>query len=92
MTPDQKIKRANEAQALLNNETYREAWSSLDSDLIAQWAGTSPTDSVNRERYYHQLTGLRAVRTRLERWIAEGREAARDIERTKQRGKRSGPV
>jgi hypothetical protein len=92
LTPDQKIKRANEAQALFTNEAYREAWSSLEADLIGQWAGTIPTDSQNRERYYHQLTGLKAVKTRLERWIAEGREAARDIERTKKRGNRAGPV
>lgn len=92
MTPEQKIKRANEAQALLTNETYREAWSSLDADLVANWAATVPTDTQNRERYYHQLTGLRAVKTRLERWVAEGREASREIERTKQRGKRAGPV
>lgn len=89
MTPDQKIRRANDAQALFTNEAYREAWSSLEADLTAQWAGTVPTDVQNRERYYHQLSGLRAVKTRLERWIAEGREAARDIERTKKRGSRS---
>lgn len=95
MTPDEKIRRANEAQALLSNETYREAWASLDADLTNQWALTSPLDQANRERYYHQLTGLRAVKGRLERWIAEGKEAGREIERTKQRGSRNrepGPV
>jgi hypothetical protein len=92
VSPEDKIRRANEAQALFSNEAYREAWSSLEADLIGMWAGTTPTDVQNRERYYHQLSGLRAVKTRLERWIAEGREAARDVERTRQRGKRSGPV
>lgn len=92
MTEDQKIRRANEAQALLTNEVYREAWASLDAALIAEWSRTSPLDAQNRERYFHQLTGLRAVKEKLERWVAEGKAVVAEIERTKQRGKRANPV
>ncbi len=84
MTPEDKIKRANSAQRLLQDEVYREAWASLDAALIQHWAQTSPSDITNRERYFHQLQGLRAVKSKLETWVSEGKAAVTEIERTKQ--------
>ena len=91
MTPEEKVRRANKAAQLLNDEVYREAWASLDANLMANWAATNQADQQRRETLYFELTGLRAVKVRLERWVAEGREAAAEIERTKQRatGKRT---
>ena len=85
MTPDEKINRANSALRLLQDEVYREAWASLDAALIAAWSQTTPGDLTNRERYFHQLQGLRAVKTKLETWVTEGKAAVAEIERTKQR-------
>lgn len=85
MTPDEKVRRAQSAERLLQDEVYREAWSSLDAALITHWAQTSPSDITNRERYFHQLQGLRAVKTKLETWVSEGKAAVAEIERTKQR-------
>ena len=90
MTPEEKIRRAHSAERLLQDEVYREAWASLDAALIQHWAQTSPSDITNRERYFHQLQGLRAVKTKLEAWVTEGKAAVAEIERTKERaaGKR----
>jgi hypothetical protein len=85
MTPDQKVKRGHDAQRLLNDELFKEAWATLDAALITEWAATNPLDAVNRERYFHQLTGLRAVKSKLERYMQEGDAAFREIERTRER-------
>lgn len=84
MTPDQKVKRGNDAQRLLNDELFKEAWATLDAHLMQSWAGTTALDSQVREALYHELRGLRAVRAQLERWMQDGTIAAREIERTKQ--------
>lgn len=85
MTPEEKARRGQAAERLLSDEVYREAWASLDAALIAHWAGTNPSDQELRERYYNQLIGLRAVKTRLETWVSDGKAALTEIERTKQR-------
>lgn len=85
MTPEQKVKRGHDAQTLLSNELFREAWATLDAELIRHWGATDPMQAEIRERYYHQLTGLRAVKAKLERYVADGTVAAQEIERVKQR-------
>jgi hypothetical protein len=85
MTLEEKARRGQAAERILKDEVYREAWASLDAALIANWAVTSPADITNRERYFHQLQGLRAVKTKLETWISDGTAAIAEIERTKQR-------
>ena len=91
MSPEEKVRRANKAAQLLNDEVYREAWASLDANLMANWAATNQADTQRRETLYFELVGLRAVKLRLERWVADGKAAADEIERTKQRaaGKRT---
>lgn len=89
VTPEEKLKRANEAQALLTNETYREAWSSFEENQMALWRQTAPNQPEVRERIWHQVNALRAAKEMLERFVAEGRAAAAQIERTKRRGNRN---
>ena len=90
MTPDEKIRRANSAQRLLQDEVYREAWASLDAALIAKWAQTGPLEIELREQCFNRLMGLRSVKKIFETWVSEGKAAVAEIERTKQRdsGKR----
>jgi len=85
MIPEEKVRRGNAARELLNNGLFQEAWATLDAALIAEWVGTSPLDALNRERYYNQLIGLRAVKARLERFMQDGTIAAQEIEGAKKR-------
>lgn len=85
MTEEERIRRADQARQITENETYREAWSSLEKRMLAEWEQTKPTDTDTREALWHALKAHRAVRLRLENFIAEGREAEREIQRKKTR-------
>ena len=87
MTDEERIRRAQHARQLTEDEMYREAWSSLDAKLISEWDKTSPTDTATREQIWHARGAMRWVRARLETFMADGRVAEANIQRkAKERG------
>lgn len=83
MTEEERIRRADQARQITTNETYREAWSSLEQRMLTEWEQTKPTETDKREAIWHALKAHRAVKLRLEALIKDGNEAARVIQRKK---------
>lgn len=83
MTEEERIRRADQARQITTNETYREAWSSLEKNLRTAWEQTKPMQTEEREELWRSLKSLREVKQRLETFIADGNEAARVIQRKK---------
>lgn len=85
MTEEERIRRADQARQITANETYREAWSSLEKNLRTAWEQTKPMQTEEREKLWRSLKTLREVKLKLESFIADGNEAAREIQRKKTR-------
>lgn len=81
MTDEEKIRRAQHARQLTEDEMYREAWSSLEKRLMDEWEQTKPTDTATRESIWHALKAHKAHRKRLEGFMADGEVAKVNIQR-----------
>lgn len=81
MTDEERIRRAQHARQLTEDEMYREAWSSLEKRLMDEWEQTKPTETDKRESIWHALKAHKAHRARLESFMADGRVAEANIQR-----------
>jgi hypothetical protein len=86
LTDEERVRRAEQAQQVMRNEMYREAWASLVSDLQSAWESTKPMQVAEREEIWRALKTVKAVQQKLENLMAVGRQAANAIN---QREKRS---
>lgn len=77
-------KRADEAQRLLANPLYREAWASYEAVLLELLASAATTaDKAQEIRGW--LIAARKARGHLERIVSEGKLAAEQIRQEEQR-------
>ena len=79
MTDPEKVRRGLQAQGIIENEVYREAWASLERSKTEAWKNS--TSITDRERLWFELNGLRSVKLELERLMAVGKEADKQIQR-----------
>lgn len=66
MTPSE---RANQAQLILDNETFHEAFQAVERGLVDLWKASAPDAWKQRERVYDQLKALQDVKQQLETYI-----------------------
>jgi hypothetical protein len=84
MNPHDEVKRADEAQRLLANPLFREAWASYEAVLLELLASAATTaDKAAEVRSW--LIGSRKARGHLERIVSEGKLAAEEIRLEEQR-------
>lgn len=83
--------RAARAQALLNDDLFKEAFDRLDAEYVKAWRETAARDDDARQRWWQAVNVLGKVREHFERVIQDGKVAQADLDRlaaTRQRGKR----
>lgn len=61
--------RGRRARAVLENETIVEAMDHITDQLQRQWRATTSPMTEARERLFHQLSALDAVRAQLKSWV-----------------------
>lgn len=81
MTDEERIRRAQHARQLTEDELYREAWSALEKNLMDRWLMTKPAETQVREDIWHALQAHKAHRRTLENFMADGRVAEANIQR-----------
>lgn len=77
------INAAEHAQRVLNDPVLTDAWAGVESDIITLWRESSSDDVDGREALYREWHGLKAVKARLERAIAAGKLAEKELEHVK---------
>lgn len=75
------INRGHAAERLFNDPLMVEAFEMVANDITNRWAASDPADVAGRERLYHELQVVHAVRDRLRSVVATGRLAAAEVKR-----------
>ena len=65
--------RAGDAQRLLEDPVFLEAFQEIEKSLIERWRATSPDDFQIRDDVYHQIRGLEAFRNQLASFVLTGK-------------------
>lgn len=84
MNPHDEVKRSDEAQRLLANPLYKEAWQSYEAVLLELLASANTTAEKAVE-IRGWLIAARKARGHLERIVAEGKLAAEQIRQEESR-------
>ena len=71
------VRRAERARQLLDDETIKWAFEQIETDCIAQWRGSSALAINKREKLYHELRALVALKAKLQSAVDDARIMAR---------------
>jgi hypothetical protein len=77
------VERAAKAEALLRDPTLVEAFDTLETNFIEAWRNSSVADTDNRERIYHLLSALQALKGQIHSVIESGKVAQANLDNTK---------
>ena len=80
MSPDETLKRAAEAQRILNEPIYQEAWQVTRAKIVSRLEADDLPE-VDRKHLNYLLVALKRVQHHLETVMIAGKEAAREIDR-----------
>ena len=80
MTDEERV-RALKAESLIGDETFNEAFATLEAELIEQWKGTAPSAVSVLEELWSRINALQSVRGQLQSWSAGLAYAVRQQER-----------
>jgi hypothetical protein len=72
VTPEQRRARAYAAQAMIADETLQAGWAELEAELREKWE-RCPFPRI-RDRYYHELKHVRALRGKLASFAGQARD------------------
>ena len=81
---ESEIERGNEAAQLLRNAIFKEAFKTLSSYYVEEWANTDPDDAERRERLYVSVHVLQDIHTHIESVMYTGQMAGDEIDEAKQ--------
>ena len=79
------IDRAAKAEAFLRETLVVEAFEKLEADFIDAWKNTAVADTENRERIFHLLQALNALRGHFKTVVESGKIAQVNLD-NQQRG------
>jgi hypothetical protein len=82
--------RAAKAEGLLRNELLAEAFAMLDHEYIKAWRATHINDTNARERLHQAVQIVAKVKDHLNRVVADGRLAQRQLDDLAAKQKRFG--
>jgi len=81
MTPEEEIRRANEADLIMRNPLFKEAVSEVKAALVDGIERTAFMDEKLREKLSQQLVALSAVVSKLKTHMESGKLAEEEIKR-----------
>ena len=70
MTNDEKIRRAQEAERIINSTLYQEAWQQIRESLFEEW--THSEDAKHREAIFHDFKSMDRLQTYFRSVITSG--------------------
>ena len=76
MTPDQEIRRGQDAAVVLDNPIYQEAMQVLRGQMMEQFQNTSYDQSEERDEIWRTLRCLNGLEAQLEAVMTTGRVGA----------------
>ena len=79
--------RALRAQALMDDETLKEAFAKLETAYIEEWRTTGARDNDARERLWIAINVVGKVREHLGRLVAGGKIAQKQLDELENRSK-----
>ena len=81
MSPEQRQRRAAEAERIMAEPLLMEAFAQLDRELVNAWRHAE--DAEQRERLWHAQDAVTRLRAALQSWMTDGRIATAEIARTR---------
>jgi tRNA C32,U32 (ribose-2'-O)-methylase TrmJ len=78
MTPDERTRRGERAQALLENTAFAETMDACLVHCQMLWAATSADDTVSREMLFHKFTAVHSIRDMLKNFTEDGTRAEKE--------------
>lgn len=69
-------RRAQRAQALLNDDVLKEAFDLIEADCISQWKACSTLAHRKREKLWFELKALESLKSKLQNAVSDGRISA----------------
>ena len=81
LTPDQELRRGEQARQVIENEIYVEAWQKLRDGIIHMWETCPIRDKEGQHELKLELKLLKEVRHHLETTMNTGKMAKIQIER-----------
>lgn len=75
MTDDEKLRLADQARQVLENNAFKDAWAALERRLVSLWEGSDVLEPDLREALWMQRRALIDLKRNLETTLAEGRQA-----------------
>jgi len=86
------LSRAQQARQLIESELLNEAFVKLESDYVATWKQTPPSDQDSRERLWQAVQTVTKVRDHLSAVIENGKLAQAELKQLAARPKRFGVI
>lgn len=78
-TPEQRIYNGNRAREVLENESFIQAFSDIEQEVIEQWKNSPARDEAGRERLWTYLMLMQKFRTQLQTTLETGKLAELDL-------------
>lgn len=75
MSPEEELQRGHEAERLLAHPLIKEAFETIEKEVIERWQNSPAADANGREKLWLTLKLLTRVRTHLESVMASGKLA-----------------
>lgn len=88
MTPAQEVERGLQAESVLQNPIYCEAYTLIEQGILKTWRESG--DAVQREELHKVLKLLDKARSLIEATMRSGKVAAKDLERKRKLSERLG--
>ena len=67
------VERAQRVAALLDNQDVREAFETIERDILSEWRNA--IDAAKREECWHDMSALMRLRARLKGFAGDARKA-----------------
>ena len=83
----QRQDRAAKAEALLRNELFVEAFEYLDEQFIEAWKTSGVDDSEAREKLFHLMQALGAVKVYFQSVVEDGKLAKVQLDEFRRQGR-----
>ena len=83
----QRQDRAAKAEALLRNELFVEAFEYLDEQFIEAWKTSSVDDSEAREKLFHLMQALGAIKGYFQSVVEDGKMAQAQLDEFRRYGR-----
>ena len=71
--PIDRTRRANDAAALLQNQTLAQAFAAIEGDMARQWVHSGPDQTAQREECWRTIHALALLRAKLQSFMADAR-------------------